>query len=137
MMFGRATRTLLPTATNSATDKKYMREAENKKKRRQKVVKQNHDKAAKDLPTIKIKQSVFFKHHNGGRWQKGICIDRVGKRSYMIEGVNGGLYRRNRVHIRPTKIMFDLPEMCAGDVGGFAILKGGGSEGGQPGSPQS
>ena len=110
MMFGRSTRTLLPTATNNTTNKKQMRVAENKKKSRQKVIKQSHDRSAKDLPPVKVGQSVFFKHHDGGRWRKGICTERVADRSYMIEGINGGLYRRNRIHIRPTKIMFNPPD---------------------------
>ena len=50
----------------------------------------------------------------------------------MIEGTNGGLYRRNRIHIRPTKIMFNLPDTTVTTSNNHSSVPGGRGLG-QPG----
>ena len=128
MMFGRSTRTKLPTATNNATNSRQVREAEIKREKRQKVIKRSHDKSAKDLKPIYKGQCVFYKHKAGERWKKGEIVgEHEANRSYMIKGENGGVYRRNRVHIRPTSMntRYDGPGQ-RGDLGSDFSLGSGG-----------
>ena len=92
MMFNRRTRSFLPSVSNSPTDPlvKEKREA------RKRSVKKAHDRKSRRLSRIDVGQSVF--------WKLGKITDVLGPNTYEISGSNGGTYRRNRVHMRPTSI---------------------------------
>ena len=49
-------------------------------------------------------QSAFFQHTEGQNWKLGKVTDILGPNTYQVSGPNGGTYRRNRVHMRPTSI---------------------------------
>ncbi|KAF7644960.1 hypothetical protein LDENG_00213040 [Lucifuga dentata] len=45
-----------------------------------------------------------------GRWRKGVCLQLVAPRSYLVS-VEGNLYRRNHVDLRPAeKGSFPIPD---------------------------
>ncbi|KAL5017694.1 hypothetical protein ScPMuIL_005222, partial [Solemya velum] len=100
MMFGRQTRSFLPhiVKCDDAQGVKVKRES------RKRSVKQSYDRKARRLSEIDIGQSVFFQHMEGKNWRLGQVTEIVGPRTYVIRGPDGGVYRRNRVHMRPTKI---------------------------------
>ena len=75
-----------------------------KRARRQKSVKEYYDKQAHDLPPLKPNQSVYFCKSENEQWQKGRIVSSHGDRAYIVNSDAGGVYRRNRVHIRPTAI---------------------------------
>ena len=70
--------------------------------------KEHFDKAhrAKDLCVLKVKEQVWFFHNKQGtgpvKWTTGTVtkILECGQ-SYMIQGLNGRVYRRNRAHLKP------------------------------------
>ena len=98
MMFGRQTRTLLPTWKLVKGDKCEKRE------RRKKSVKKYHDKRARDLPRLQREQSVYFEHKQDERWILGKVLKSTDENTYIVQAQNGATYRRNRVHIRPTRV---------------------------------
>ncbi|KAJ8334859.1 hypothetical protein SKAU_G00404980 [Synaphobranchus kaupii] len=64
-----------------------------------------YDKSARDLPELSIGQDIRMKPLPGdrtGRWRKGVCLQQVGPRSYLVD-VEGTFYRRNRVDLRPAE----------------------------------
>ncbi|KAK7107438.1 hypothetical protein V1264_015748 [Littorina saxatilis] len=118
LMFGRLTRSRLPAATNKPVSKTQTRKARQKRQRRRQSVKQSYDRAAKDLTLLSNGQPVYYKHREGQRWQKGTVQREHSNRSYIVEGRNGAIYRRNRAHIRPTKIKPEpIPEVQQNDEG--------------------
>jgi hypothetical protein len=51
---------------------------------------------------------------NGGctrseKWILGTILEVLAERTYLVEGRNGGIYRRNRVQMRPTRVEIDRP----------------------------
>ncbi|KAL5020290.1 hypothetical protein ScPMuIL_003182 [Solemya velum] len=52
------------------------------------------------------RQSVYFEHLELDRWILGRIRERISDRTYIVEGKNHGVYRRNRVQIRPTRVPF-------------------------------
>lgn len=102
MVFNHSTRSLLPSLSH---DKTPYGVVEKKKARRQETVKKHYDKRARDMPTLGKGQSVFFQHKEGygHNWKRGTVRDQHSERSYIVEGQDGGRYRRNRVHVRPVQ----------------------------------
>lgn len=65
-----------------------------------------YDKSARDLPELCIGQDIRMKPLPGdrtGRWRRGVCLQQVGPRSYLVD-VEGTYYRRNRVDLRPAEV---------------------------------
>ncbi|KAK7112317.1 hypothetical protein V1264_011788 [Littorina saxatilis] len=110
LMFGHLTRSRIPAATEKQLGKKVVREAMQKRTRRRQSVKRCYDRQARDLPPLQSGQPVFFQHKEGQRWQRGTVQKRRDERSYIIHGENDGVYRRNRVHVRPTCPSPGVPE---------------------------
>lgn len=98
MMFGRFTRSRIPAVTNKPVSKKQSTRAEKMRHKRRKTVEKCYNKKAKDSAPLAAGQTVFFQHVPGKRWKKGTVVNRDSERSYTIEGENGGVYRRNRIH---------------------------------------
>ena len=76
--------------------------------------KENFNKAhrAKDLCILKVKEQVQFFHNKQGtgpvKWTTGTVTNILEcGQSYMIQGRNGRVYRRNRAHLKP--ICHDSP----------------------------
>ena len=57
------------------------------------------------LSVIEIGQSVFYQHTQGQNWKWGKVTGILGPNMYQVKGANGGKYRRNHVHLRPTKVV--------------------------------
>ncbi|KAK3091320.1 hypothetical protein FSP39_018897 [Pinctada imbricata] len=104
MMFERSTRTLLPTVCREK------QEPIKKRERRRKSVKNYYDKTSTDHPELKINQNIYFEHKEGQVWIPGKVIDRLRKHTYLVKSQDGAIYRRNRIHIRPTQIEVTIRE---------------------------
>ena len=101
-MFNRKTRRFLPGMGNSPKDTlvKEKREA------RRRSYKKAHDRKSRKLSEVDVGQSVFFQHTEGQNWKFGKVTDILGPNTYQVSGgPNGGMHRRNRVHMRPTKVI--------------------------------
>ncbi|KAK7933832.1 hypothetical protein WMY93_004728 [Mugilogobius chulae] len=64
-----------------------------------------YDRSAKDLPELRVGQSIRMQPLPGdrtGKWRRGLCLQQVGPRSYLVD-VDGTMYRRNRVDLRPAE----------------------------------
>ncbi|XP_038827473.1 zona pellucida sperm-binding protein 4 [Salvelinus namaycush] len=73
-----------------------------KLRHRRHVSKFIYDKSAKDLPELRVCETVRMKPLLGDRtglWRLGSCVQKVAPRSYLVK-VNGSLYCRNRVDLR-------------------------------------
>ena len=64
-----------------------------------------HDRKSSKLSVIEIGQSVFHRHTEGQNWKWGKVTESLGPYTYQVEGADSGKYRRNRVHLRPTKVV--------------------------------
>ena len=62
-------------------------------------MKKYYDKRAHNLPQLEPNQSVFFRKLENGR-----IVAKHSDRAYIVNCESGGVYRRNRVHIRPTTV---------------------------------
>lgn len=113
MMFGRKTRTFLPMRKTTEPSQ----EIKEKRQKRKDSVKRCYDRKARDMNKLNIGQRVFFEHREKRPWIKGQIEDILGDRTYKIRGDNGGLYRRNRVHMRPTVIENNTPDIDTPAVG--------------------
>ena len=101
MMFGRNTRSLLPsTGTTSTPSKKQVMM---KRAKRSFAIKSNYIKGARDLKRLTPSQPVYYQHKEGRRpeWRIGTVQTEHREGSYIIDGKDG-VYRRNRVHRRLT-----------------------------------
>ena len=99
MMF-RRTRSFLPSMSNSSMDPLVKEKRESRKR----SIKKAHDRKSRRLSKIDVGQSVFFQHTEEQNWKSGKVADILGPNTYEISGSNGGTYKRNRVHMRPTSI---------------------------------
>lgn len=98
MMYGRSTRTRLPKLVQSNPYSNPKRE------QRKKSVKRYYDKTAHDRPQLEQNQNVFFERKSNEKWILGKIIDCLHNQTYIVQSQDGATYRRNRLHIRPTKI---------------------------------
>ena len=96
-MFGRSTRSILPAFSYKCRS----RYSPSKRNRRQKAVKKQYDKTARNMPELKIGQPVSIYHPDRKGWFKGEIFKKLGDRSYIVKCSTGVTYRRNHVHIRP------------------------------------
>ena len=100
MMFNRKTRSFLPSMSNSSMNTLVKEKGEAPKRSIMKA----HDRKSRTLSRIDVGQSAFFQHTEGQNWKLGKVADILAPNTYEISGSNGGTYRRNRVHMRPTSI---------------------------------
>ena len=101
MMLNRRTRSFLPGMGNSHKDTpvKENREA------RKRSVKRAHDRKSRKLSEIDVGQSVFFSNTLKNRTGKLAVTDILGPNTYQVSGPNLGIFKRTRVHMRPTKVI--------------------------------
>ena len=85
-----------------------------KSEARRRSVKKAHDRKSRKLSEIDVGQSVFFQHTEGQNWKLGKVTDVLGPNTYQVSGPNGGIYRRNRVHMRPTKVIPKARDLSPG-----------------------
>ena len=101
MMFNRKTRSFLP----SLSSKPKNTLVKGKRDARKRSVKTYHDRKSRKLSVIEIGQSRFYQQTEGQNWKWGKVTGILGPNTYQVEGADGGKYRRNRVHLRPTKVV--------------------------------
>ena len=103
-LFGRRTRTLLPTTANLLKPGKHPEnERELLTKEKHRIV-ENYNKTARDLPELQIGSTVRIEPPPGkSSWKQGVIVDKADHtgRSYNVK-TDKGVYRRNRVHLRAT-----------------------------------
>ena len=109
MMFNRRTRTFLPSMSNGPKDTVV----KEKRDARKRSVKRAHDRKSRKLSEIDVGQSVFFQHKEGQNWRLGKVTEILGPNIYLVDGPDGGTYRRNRVHMRPTRITPKVRDMSS------------------------
>ena len=102
LMFNRKTRSFLPMI--SSQPKNPIVEA--KRENRKKSIKRSYDRKSRTLTELDVGQPVFFQHMEGKEWKLGEITQILGPNTYRVEDPDGGTYRRNRVHMRPTKVQF-------------------------------
>ena len=107
MMFNRRTRSFLPSMSNGPKDTVV----KEKRDARKCSVKRAHDRKSRKLSEIDVGQSVFFQHKEGQNWRLGKVTEILGPNTYLVDGPDGGTYRRNRVHMRPTRITPKVRDM--------------------------
>ena len=57
---------------------------------------------------------MFFQHTEVHNWLLGKVTDVLGPNTYQISDPNGGMYRRKRVHMRPTKVIPKVRDLSTG-----------------------
>ena len=72
---------------------------------RRRSVKKAHDRKSRKLLEIDVGQSVFFQHTEGQNWKLGKGTGILGPNTHQVSGRNGGMYRRMRIYMRPTKVI--------------------------------
>lgn len=103
MLLGRKTRSFIPSLCHDS--KASLRfDANLNRKRRRNAIKQSYDKKAHALPELNIGQNVMFQKLPKDTWRPAKVVEKIKDRSYSIQSSDGVYYRRNRVHLRPTKL---------------------------------
>ena len=107
-MFGRRTRTLLPTTSYQLKPKVQEDVKEELFKQKSKQAKY-YNQNTKELPPLQTGEVVRVAPKPGDRerkWFKARVEDQVDIRSYEVRTEDGRLYRRNRRHLRQSKEPF-------------------------------
>jgi len=99
-LFGRRTRTLLPTAS-TLLQPKVPHDARDKLLRRKEIQSYYYNRNVKELPPLQRGETVRM--HKDNKWLKAEVQDQVDIRSYKIRTEDGREYRRNRRHLRKSK----------------------------------
>jgi len=105
MIFNRRTRSFLPSMSSSPKDTLV----KEKPAARKRSVRNSHDWRSQKLSEVDVGQSVFFQHSEGRNWKLGKVTDILCPSTYQVSGPDGAVYRRNHVHMRPTKV---TPKAC-------------------------
>lgn len=109
-MFGRRTRTSLPTVSSTLTPKISENVKENKQKK-QKKQKEAFDRGAQELPPLHTGDIVRMRPKpNHKEWKKARVIAKVNVRSYKIQTEESAVYIRNRRHLRLTAEPFAVKD---------------------------
>ena len=100
-LFGRRTRTLLPTSSQ-LLEPETVRGVPNKLAGRQRKQAAYYNKGARNLPWLSEGDHVYMAPAPGqSKWKSASVIKYLGNRSYLVKTDDGGgLYRRNRRHLR-------------------------------------
>ena len=103
ILFGRKIRANLPFVSPKISNKtNRIRKA---LQDRQKTQKAYHDRNAHDLPRINSGENILMQKDNGGPWIPARTLRHAEQpRSYIVETQDGGVYRRNRRHLRKRHV---------------------------------
>ena len=102
-MFGRLTRTLLPTTTELLKPK-IEEDVPGKLFKRKQMQTKYYNISAKELPPLNNRWVVHVKPTDkSGRWYKARVEKQVDVRSYDVRAEDGRVFRRNRRHLRSSK----------------------------------
>ena len=103
-LFGRRTKTRLPTA-GALLQPKIVEGTEDKLKERKAKQEHNYNKGTRELPDLRPGDTVRMKPLPTDKqklWKKGMVVKQVAPRSYEVD-LQGRFYRRNRRHLVKTK----------------------------------
>ena len=113
-MFGRRTRTQLPTAEvllkPQTTDTAATRDQILKRKEKQTY---HYNQQAKEFPSLLKGETVRVAPQPGNRpqkWFKAVVQEQTDVRSYNVRTEDGRMFRRSRRHVRSSKEPFHLFE---------------------------
>ena len=102
-MFGRRTRTLIPT-TSELLKSKIVENVQGKLMKRKQLQAKHYNISAKELPPLSKGEIVCVKPTDrSGRWFKASVEQQVDVRSYEVRTEDGKIFRRNRRHLRSSK----------------------------------
>ena len=102
-MFGRQTRTLIPTTTELLKPK-IVEDVRGKLFKRKQLQAKYYNISAKELPPLNNGEVVRVKPTDrSGRWYKARVEKQVDVRSYDVRNEDGRVFRRNRKHLRSSK----------------------------------
>ena len=102
-MFGRQTRTLIPTTTELLKPK-IVEDVRGKLFKRKQLQAKYYNISAKELPPLNNGEVVRVKPTDrSGRWYKARVEKQVDVRSYDVRTEDGRVFRRNRRHLRSSK----------------------------------
>ena len=102
-MFGRRTRTLIPT-TSELLKPKIVEDVQGKLLKRKQLQAKHYNISAKELPPLRKGEIVRVKPTDrSGRWFKARVEHQVDVRSYEVRTEDGKIFRRNRRHLRNSK----------------------------------
>ena len=107
-MFGRRTRTLLPTSKD-LLEPQLVRDVRERKLQRKEVQTRYFNRNVKELPSLTEGDVVRMKPQASDgkqRWAKAQVQQQVDVRSYAVRTEDGRLFRRNRRHLRQSKEPF-------------------------------
>ena len=103
-MFGRQTRTLIPTTTELLKPK-IVEDVRGKLFKRKQLQAKYYNISAKELPPLNNGEVVRVKPTDrSGRWYKARVEKQVDVRSYDVRNEDGRVFRRNRKHLRSSKV---------------------------------
>ncbi|GFU21599.1 transposon Tf2-12 polyprotein, partial [Nephila pilipes] len=110
LLMGRKLRTFLPSHPDQLKPIFDVERAREALRKRQIIQNKYANKHATVLPVLHQNAKVWFKHKMKKPWKQGTIIQ-VGPqpRSYIIKGEDGGVFRRNRFHIRQDYTEDDNP----------------------------
>ena len=107
-MFGRRTRTLLPTS-RELLEPQLVRDVRERKLQRKEVQTRYFNRNAKELPSLTNGDVVRMKPQASdgkNRWIKAQVEQQVDVRFYAVRTEDGRLFRRNRKHLRQSQEPF-------------------------------
>jgi hypothetical protein len=104
-MFGRRTRSLIPAVSKKFEQQQLPNVKQRIESSRAKQ-KQYFDEGSKELPELKVGDTVRMRLPGQKTWSKGTVVKKAGVRSFVVR-VNGKNYRRNRRQIILTP---ELPD---------------------------
>lgn len=104
LLMGRRLRSLLPCHPEKLRPNFPLAEAKESLEKRQMIQKRYANKHSTRLSNLQDKARVWFRQNINEPWKQGTVMQ-IGPqpRSYIIKGIDGNVYRRNRFYIRPDK----------------------------------
>ena len=113
-LFGRRTKTLLPTSSRLLVPE-TVRQVPSKLVDRQQKQAKYYNRTAQDLKQLSVGDSVYMAPAPGKhKWIPGVITSCLGNRSYLVRTDSAGTYRRNRRHLR----LFSPGETCSHPAAG-------------------
>lgn len=99
LMFGRQTRTLMPVHPSALYFK------EEKDSRAKEKYEEQYNRRSRQLPQLPVGAKVWVQNPKSKRWDThAVIVEQMpGSRSYKVKADKGGVYHRNRRHIRPDQ----------------------------------
>ncbi|GFY69466.1 integrase catalytic domain-containing protein [Trichonephila inaurata madagascariensis] len=110
LLMGRKLRTFLPSHPGQLKPTFDVERAREALRKRQIIQNKYANKHATVLPMLHQNAKVWFKHKMKEPWKQGTIIQVSPQpRSYIIKGEDGGVFKRNRFHIRHDNTENDNP----------------------------